>query len=446
MPDRPITGCAARTRRAAPRGHAPSPCCRPSPAHRARTGRRLGAEQGALGNPGLASAGPRAFRPGPVASTRSASGRIGAALPRPPAARDRSRSAQFASAHCREARLDSHDDWHRCPAVRVHRLVRLTAADPRRGRRGWVLLGARRWLLDCAPQIGRPGRQRRRPRGVGPRLRPSRPGPPPFTTMAWRTVHIAGGSYVYWDSAFGSASLTFDLELPGDVIRATDWACLPVMSCGRASWPRSPTPTWTGRCRAARRAVAVAPPFRDADHRAGAPQRRDRSLRRPVPVPRLPLGPALVQRGEAVDADRVLLGPVRASSAGLLALCLSEHVPFLDQFHQRHGVPQESAIRWHRPRGCRPLLPAPAWWPPAGHTREMRRRARPVRLAGQHDPAGALQPQDLRVSVNEQNMIVIWPFWRRCAIVSAPLPVRSRYATVPGRARRRCRGIPWARR
>ncbi|HSZ98829.1 MAG TPA: DinB family protein [Streptosporangiaceae bacterium] len=52
---------------------------------------------------------------------------------------------------------------------------------------------------------------------------PSRPGPPPFTTMAWRTVHIAGGNYVYWDYAFGSASLTFDLELPGDVIEATDW-------------------------------------------------------------------------------------------------------------------------------------------------------------------------------------------------------------------------------
>ncbi len=52
---------------------------------------------------------------------------------------------------------------------------------------------------------------------------PSRPGPPPFTTMAWRTVHIAGGNYVRWDYAFGSASLTFDLELPGDVIEATDW-------------------------------------------------------------------------------------------------------------------------------------------------------------------------------------------------------------------------------
>jgi hypothetical protein len=28
-------------------------------------------------------------------------------------------------------------------------------------------------------------------------------------------------------------------------------------------------------------------------------------------------------------------------------------------------------------------------------------------------------------------MIVIWPFWRRCAMVSAPLPVRSRYPVRP---------------
>jgi hypothetical protein len=52
---------------------------------------------------------------------------------------------------------------------------------------------------------------------------PSQPTPPPFTTMAWRTVHIAGMNYLYWDYAFGSASLTFDLELPGDVAEATDW-------------------------------------------------------------------------------------------------------------------------------------------------------------------------------------------------------------------------------
>jgi DinB family protein len=52
---------------------------------------------------------------------------------------------------------------------------------------------------------------------------PSQPEPAPFTTIAWRTVHIAAVNYLYWDYAFGSASLTFDLELPGDVVEATDW-------------------------------------------------------------------------------------------------------------------------------------------------------------------------------------------------------------------------------
>jgi hypothetical protein len=51
----------------------------------------------------------------------------------------------------------------------------------------------------------------------------SQPEPAPFTTIAWRTVHIAGVNYLYWDYAFGSASLSFDLELPGDVAEATDW-------------------------------------------------------------------------------------------------------------------------------------------------------------------------------------------------------------------------------
>ncbi len=52
---------------------------------------------------------------------------------------------------------------------------------------------------------------------------PSQPQPAPFTTVAWRTLHIAGVNYLYWDYAFGSASLTFDLELPGEVAEATDW-------------------------------------------------------------------------------------------------------------------------------------------------------------------------------------------------------------------------------
>jgi hypothetical protein len=52
---------------------------------------------------------------------------------------------------------------------------------------------------------------------------PSQSQPAPFTTIAWRTVHVASVNYVYWDYAFGSASLTFDLDLPGDVAEATDW-------------------------------------------------------------------------------------------------------------------------------------------------------------------------------------------------------------------------------
>src|SRR5215469_9838476 len=44
---------------------------------------------------------------------------------------------------------------------------------------------------------------------------PSPPQPAPFTTIAWRTLHIAGVNYLYWDYAFGSASLIFGLNLPG---------------------------------------------------------------------------------------------------------------------------------------------------------------------------------------------------------------------------------------
>ena len=36
-------------------------------------------------------------------------------------------------------------------------------------------------------------------------------------------MHIAAVNYLYWDYAFDSASLTFDLDLPGSVAEATDW-------------------------------------------------------------------------------------------------------------------------------------------------------------------------------------------------------------------------------
>jgi len=52
---------------------------------------------------------------------------------------------------------------------------------------------------------------------------PSQPRPAPFTTLAWRTVHIAAVNYLYFNYAVGSASLTFDLEIPGDVAEATGW-------------------------------------------------------------------------------------------------------------------------------------------------------------------------------------------------------------------------------
>jgi hypothetical protein len=41
-----------------------------------------------------------------------------------------------------------------------------------------------------------------------------------------------------------------------------------------------------------------------------------------------------------------------------------------------------------------------------------------------------VQAHDLRRAGDAQNMTVIRPFSRRCAIVSTPLPTKSRYATV----------------
>jgi hypothetical protein len=73
---------------------------------------------------------------------------------------------------------------------------------PRSEKRGVSSDGSGEWVIDYDP---------------------SQPRPAPFTTIAWRTVHIAAGNYVIWDYAFDSASLTFDLEMPGCVAEATDW-------------------------------------------------------------------------------------------------------------------------------------------------------------------------------------------------------------------------------
>jgi DinB superfamily len=49
------------------------------------------------------------------------------------------------------------------------------------------------------------------------------PDPAPLTTIAWRAVHIAAVNYLYWDYAFGPATLSFDLEIPGDARAAVAW-------------------------------------------------------------------------------------------------------------------------------------------------------------------------------------------------------------------------------
>jgi uncharacterized damage-inducible protein DinB len=49
------------------------------------------------------------------------------------------------------------------------------------------------------------------------------PQPAPVTTIAWRTVHIAAVNYLYYDYAFGPATASFDLEMPGSAAAAVEW-------------------------------------------------------------------------------------------------------------------------------------------------------------------------------------------------------------------------------
>lgn len=49
------------------------------------------------------------------------------------------------------------------------------------------------------------------------------PEPSPVTTIAWRLVHIAAVNYLYWDYAFATESLSYDLEMPGDARAAVNW-------------------------------------------------------------------------------------------------------------------------------------------------------------------------------------------------------------------------------
>jgi hypothetical protein len=47
------------------------------------------------------------------------------------------------------------------------------------------------------------------------------PQPAPVTTIAWRLVHIAANNWIYWEYAFGAATLTFpDLTVPSNAADA----------------------------------------------------------------------------------------------------------------------------------------------------------------------------------------------------------------------------------
>ena len=50
------------------------------------------------------------------------------------------------------------------------------------------------------------------------------PDPPPFTTIAWRLLHISDGNTVYWEHAFGAARRGFrDLVPHGDAAGAVTY-------------------------------------------------------------------------------------------------------------------------------------------------------------------------------------------------------------------------------
>lgn len=49
------------------------------------------------------------------------------------------------------------------------------------------------------------------------------PEPAPVTTIAWRAIHIASVNYLYWDYAFGSASIGYDFDLPSTADTAVRW-------------------------------------------------------------------------------------------------------------------------------------------------------------------------------------------------------------------------------
>jgi hypothetical protein len=47
------------------------------------------------------------------------------------------------------------------------------------------------------------------------------PDPPPFSTIAWRMLHVSDGNTIYWEHAFGLAQRGFtDLARHGDAAAA----------------------------------------------------------------------------------------------------------------------------------------------------------------------------------------------------------------------------------
>ncbi len=90
------------------------------------------------------------------------------------------------------------------------------------------------------------------------------PDPPPFTTIAWRLLHISDGNTVYWEHAFGPARRnSWDLAPHGDAAGAVAYleesqrpitATLAEMDDERLDEPR---PTHVGTPWPARRVLTV---------------------------------------------------------------------------------------------------------------------------------------------------------------------------------------------
>jgi DinB superfamily len=50
------------------------------------------------------------------------------------------------------------------------------------------------------------------------------PDPPPFTTIAWRLLHISDGNTIYWEHSFGPGIRNFwDLAPHGDAVSAIEY-------------------------------------------------------------------------------------------------------------------------------------------------------------------------------------------------------------------------------